>query len=94
VNNVRVPDAPGLEQNYPNPFNPATTITYRLPAAGHVTLVIYDILGREVARPVDAAQSAGAHDVFFAARNLAAGVYVYRLTSPAFSTSRTMILLK
>jgi hypothetical protein len=89
-----VPGGYRLEQNYPNPFNPATSIRYRLPSAGRVVLSVYDLLGREVARLVDAVQPAGNHVARFDARGLAGGVYVYRLIAPSFSASRTMVLLK
>jgi beta-N-acetylhexosaminidase len=56
-----VPADFALLQNYPNPFNPATTITYRIAAAAHVTLTVYDVLGRAVAVPVNEPRSAGLH---------------------------------
>ena len=67
-----------LSQNYPNPFNPTTVISFSLPQAGHVTLKVYDILGREVATLVDGYMSAGVHDTKFSALFLS-GMYVYRL---------------
>jgi hypothetical protein len=84
----------GLEQNFPNPFNPATTISYQLPVGGTVALVVYSIDGREVATPVLGNQSAGFHSVEFSARNLASGVYLYRLQLGHFSQTRKLVLLK
>ncbi len=83
-----------LEQNYPNPFNPATTIRYRLPEAGHVTLNVYDILGRLVETLVDAKQSAGYYDVTFDASKFASGVYLYELRTERNSSLKKMLLLK
>lgn len=68
-----------LEAAYPNPFNPATTIRFGLPESGHVVLVVYDGLGREVARPIDGVKGAGYHDVLFEADGLPSGVYFYRI---------------
>lgn len=70
-----------LHQNYPNPFNPAAVISYQLPAAGHVTLKIYDVLGRECATLVDQEQTAGLQQTTLTAGNLelANGVYFYAL---------------
>jgi hypothetical protein len=68
-----------LEQNYPNPFNPTTAIRYQLPAAGEVTLAVYDLLGCEVSVLVNERRDAGVHEVNFDASGLASGVYLYRL---------------
>ncbi len=65
--------------HYPNPFAGAATITYELPDASHVRLRIYDILGREMAMPVDEWNSAGAHSVRLDASSWPSGVYLYRL---------------
>lgn len=91
------PDRPlayRLEANYPNPFNPATTIGYALPDAGHVTLIVYDGLGRQVAVLVDAAQPAGLHRARFDAEGLPSGVYVYELRAGAFRERRAMVLFR
>ena len=55
------PKAFGLEQNFPNPFNPTTTIYYQLPTDSRVSIVVYDLLGREVKRLVDETKEAGYH---------------------------------
>jgi hypothetical protein len=83
-----------LKQNYPNPFNSATTIEFSLPEAGEVLLVIYDILGREVARPVSGYHEAGRHNVTVDMDAAGSGVYFYKLSTVTTSISRTMILLK
>ncbi|MBU0473430.1 MAG: T9SS type A sorting domain-containing protein [Bacteroidetes bacterium] len=88
-----------LHQNYPNPFNPTTTIKYSIPEelalnATHVKLIVYDILGREVATIVNQVQQAGNYEVVFDASKLSSGTYLYRILSGKFSDSKKMILLR
>ncbi len=83
-----------LFQNYPNPFNPQTTIDYALPRAGDVSLVVYDMLGREVNVLIDGPQAAGRHTVRFGANQLPNGAYVYRLVAGEKTITRTMALVK
>jgi hypothetical protein len=91
---LTAPSVFALAQNFPNPFNPSTSISYQLPAAGHVRLLVSDQLGREVATVVDQRQEAGSHVVRFNAAGLASGMYFYRLTSGAATQVRRMLLLK
>ena len=84
----------GLMMNYPNPFNPSTTISYKLSSAGHVTLKVYDILGREVITLVDEYQEGGVHTAHLDGQNLASGVYFYRLTAPGLSQLKKMVMIK
>jgi outer membrane protein assembly factor BamB len=88
------PDAPVLLGNHPNPFNPTTTIRFGLSSDEHVSLVIYDLLGRTVATVVDGWMEAGYHGVTYDARDLATGVYIYRLTAGDFSETRRLVLMK
>ncbi len=86
-----------LEQNYPNPFNPATTINYSIPynkKTGNVKLVVFDVLGREVATLVNQKQAPGNYEITFNANNLPSGLYLYKLTAGKFSVTRKMLLLK
>jgi len=88
-----------LSQNYPNPFNPSTTIKYSIPSnakreTANTKLIVFDILGREVATLVNKEQKAGNYEVQFDASNLTSGIYFYRLQSGSFVESRKMILIK
>lgn len=84
-----------LDQNFPNPFNPTTTIYYDLPVESHVSIVLYDILGREVARLVNETREAGFHAVKFSAtggsdaHNLASGGYIYRMVAQPVAGGKT-----
>ncbi|MCL5267093.1 MAG: T9SS type A sorting domain-containing protein [Bacteroidetes bacterium] len=78
---VNIPKAYALYQNYPNPFNPTTAISYQLSEASHVTLRVYDVLGREVAILVDGEENAGVYKVAFNGARYASGVYFYRLVA-------------
>jgi hypothetical protein len=91
---VDVPAEYTLEGSYPNPFNPVTVIRYGLPEDAVVSLVVYDVLGRAVARLVAAPQSAGWHEATFDGSLLPSGVYLYRLEAGSFTQSRTMLLVK
>ncbi len=83
-----------LQQNYPNPFTHTTTITYELPEPQHVTLTVYDILGRKVATPVDEEQTAGRKEVPFNARGLPSGIYFYRFTAGEYVEARKMVVVR
>ncbi|MFH0765191.1 MAG: C25 family cysteine peptidase [Calditrichota bacterium] len=83
-----------LEQNWPNPFNNRTTVSYSLREAGLVRLTVFDLLGREVLRPLDDYQPAGRYQVSFNAETLPAGVFVYRIEAGSFSKSCKMVLMK
>jgi hypothetical protein len=73
-----LPVSATLDQNFPNPFNPATTIGYRLPRAGEVTLTVYDLHGRAVATLVDGIEPPGWKHVTWDASGKSSGVYFYR----------------
>jgi hypothetical protein len=89
-----IPTAYALAQNYPNPFNPTTVVSYQLPAGGDVRLVVYDLLGREVAVLVNQAQGPGSYTVNFNASGLSSGVYLYRLQAGSVVYTRKMVVLK
>lgn len=99
---VGVPQEFALEQNYPNPFNPTTTIRYSIAAVdanAKVSLVIFNQLGQQVRVLSDVAQTPGAHQVVWDARNdagtaVASGIYLYRLTQGEKQVTRKMLLLR
>jgi hypothetical protein len=92
--NSYTPNSFKLYQNYPNPFNPSTTISFSLPQQGHVTLKVFDMLGREVATLLDGELNPGEHSVVYNAKKLASGVYYYRLRTSTFSQTKTMVMMK
>ncbi len=88
-----------LSQNYPNPFNPSTTINFDVPEQARISLVVYDIIGREVATLVNGEYAPGYHRVTFNANNLSSGVYFYRIASLSnngqnFVQTRKLLLMK
>ena len=89
-----LPAAFELEQNFPNPFNPTTSIRYSVPQSSHVALAIFDILGREIRTLINEVQSPGHYTVTFDGRDLASGVYFYRLTSGSFSATKKFVMVK
>jgi len=96
---VGVPDAYKLSQNYPNPFNPSTKIDYDLPYDGKVSILLYDISGREVANLVNEVKTAGYYTATFNGANLASGMYFYRINATGtgnnnFISTKKMVLIK
>jgi len=89
-----LPDEFMLAQNYPNPFNPETIIKWQLPAAGFVTLKVYDVLGREVKTVLQEYKPAGSYSTRFDAGSLPTGIYFYRLSAGAFFKTMRMTVLK
>lgn len=83
-----------LDQNFPNPFNPTTMIRFQLPVRSDVTLVVYDLLGRQVAVLAGGTRDAGRYEVKFDGTNLSSGVYIYRMTAGTFVESRKLVLTK
>jgi len=88
------PKAFSLHQNYPNPFNPSTRIAFSVQVSGFTSLKVFDVLGREVATPVDENLNAGSYDATFDAKGLASGVYFYRLQAGSFRDTKKLIVLK
>jgi hypothetical protein len=94
-----LPDEFALQQNYPNPFNPVTTLRYDLPENGLVTIIIYDMLGREVKTLINQSQNAGYRTVIWNATNdygkpVSAGTYLYQIQAGEYISTKKMVLLK
>jgi hypothetical protein len=83
-----------LQQPYPNPFNPVTNINYDLPESGMVSIVIYDMVGREVTQLVNSRMDAGYHSIKWDASSFASGVYMVKLVSSDFTQTRKIALVK
>ncbi|MBL7128883.1 MAG: T9SS type A sorting domain-containing protein [Ignavibacteria bacterium] len=94
VENNQSPARYNLSQNYPNPFNPTTSIRFDIPKDGLVKLVVYNILGKEVATVINEVKKTGSYIVDFNASSLSSGVYFYKLTAGDFSDIMKMILFK
>ncbi|HEY6191462.1 MAG TPA: FG-GAP-like repeat-containing protein [Bacteroidota bacterium] len=89
-----IPRVFALEQNYPNPFNPQTDIAFQIPATDHVSLRIYDVLGREVATVLDGVKEAGAYTVSWDASRMASGVFFYELKTEQSFARMKMLLIR
>ncbi len=88
-----------LEGNYPNPFNPQTSIAYNQPNPGYVSIIIYNVKGQKVKTLVDEVKEGGNHTVIWNGKddnnnNVSSGIYLYKMKSGKYSSSKKMILLK
>jgi hypothetical protein len=89
-----IPEKFALYQNYPNPFNPATVVSGQWPVASRVSVIVYDLLGRQVAVLADGQYPAGHYEFKFDGSRLASGVYFCRLTAGSFVSTTKMVLQK
>lgn len=94
VSGELLPTVYAIEQNYPNPFNPSTTINYSISNDEYVKLIVYNTLGEVVATLVNKEQKAGRYEIVFSAAHLATGVYVYRIETPNYTSSKKLMLMK
>ena len=83
-----------LFQNYPNPFNPTTSIGFKIQTSGFTSLKVYDTVGKEIYTLLDERLAPGEYQYQFSAAQLPSGVYFYRLTTPTFSQTNKMALIK
>ncbi|MEM1094705.1 MAG: T9SS type A sorting domain-containing protein [Bacteroidota bacterium] len=92
---VEVPRELTLRPNYPNPFNPSTVMTFTVPEAGRTQLVVYDVIGRQVARVFDGEATPGQYyRLQFDGSGLASGVYIYALKHAGQLRTGRMMLVK
>lgn len=89
-----LPSSFALMQNYPNPFNPTTNIEFHLPQKSHVTLKVFDVLGREVAQLVDEEMTSGKYRATFDGMSLPSGAYFYNIQAGGFSATKRLMLVK
>ena len=101
--NPETPKEFSLSQNYPNPFNPVTTIRFTIPSTlsfpnasigNPVSLMVYDLSGKEIATLINESLTPGSYSINFDAGNLSSGIYFYTLQSINFKQSKRMILIK
>jgi pectin methylesterase-like acyl-CoA thioesterase len=92
--NNSIPTEYAISQNYPNPFNPSTSIKYQLPQNENVSVIVYDILGKEIQKLVNQEQLAGYYEVRFDAKKFASGIYFCRIQAGNFSDVKKMLLVK
>jgi Secretion system C-terminal sorting domain len=83
-----------LSQNYPNPFNPNTKINFSIPNGEHVSLRVYDMLGREVSVLVNEVLTPGEYEADFNAKGLSSGMYYYSLRAGEYVDVKKMVLVK
>jgi hypothetical protein len=96
---INVPESFSLYQNYPNPFNPSTKIKFDVTADGKgqkadVKLVVYDILGKEIASLVNQQLNPGTYEAEWEGSNYPSGVYFYKLTASNFTETKRMVMMK
>ena len=94
VTAVAAPAVFALSQNYPNPFNPATVINYSIASVSHVSLTVFDLLGREVSTLVNEVKEVGYYSVKFDASRFSSGVYLYRLDAGSCSDVKRLTIMK
>jgi hypothetical protein len=91
---INVPSSTILLQNYPNPFNPSTRVDYALHKRAHVTIKVFDVLGRQISMLLDRVDQPGKYSVDVDATQLASGVYFYSLSTDGLIQTRKMIVQK
>ncbi len=89
-----IPNKFNLFQNFPNPFNPSTTIKFSIPFHSHVSILLYDILGKKLRVLLDEDKLAGTYSINFKAENMSSGIYMYGIICGDYTRFKKMILLK
>lgn len=91
---IGTPEKYSLSQNYPNPFNPTTKFDFEIPQSGNVSVQIFDNKGAEIKTLVNEFREAGYYSVEFSGKELASGVYYYKIKTDTFSDTKKMFLVK
>ena len=89
-----IPKSFGLKQNYPNPFNPATYLKFEISELRFVKLLIYDVLGREVAALINEQLKPGIYEIEWDGSTFSSGIYFYKLNAEGYSDTKRMALIK
>ena len=89
-----IPNNFSLEQNYPNPFNSSTKIKFSILNPNFTTIKIFDILGKEITTLVNEYLSNGNYETFWNAHNISSGIYIYKITSGEFVSSKKMLIIR
>jgi flagellar hook assembly protein FlgD len=94
-----IPPTFSLNQNYPNPFNPSTTISYQIPQTGSIRIDIFNIKGQKIRTLINELKHPGKHSVVWngtdqSGRQVASGIYYYRIVTDHNSSTKKMLLLK
>ncbi len=90
----QIPLKYGLFQNFPNPFNPSTIIRYTVAKESFVNIILYNVLGKQIATLVNESKPAGNYSVQFNAINLPSGIYFYKMQAGTFVETKKLLLLK
>ncbi len=91
---TEIPDEFKLYNNFPNPFNPSTIIRFDIPQNANVKISVYDVSGRVINQLINSQLKAGRYEIIFSAKNLASGVYFYRIETESFTDVKRMLLVK
>jgi len=94
IENNSLPNEFKLYSNYPNPFNPVTKISFDIPNQTFVSLIIYDVVGRNIKTLINEVKSVGSYTIDFNGAEFSSGIYFYRLTTSDFSQIKRMVLIK
>ena len=91
---ISLPEIFSLDRAYPNPFNPVTTLRFSLPFETEVSLIIYNLQGRQVISLIDGNMGAGYHSVVWNADSHSSGVYFVTMIAGSFTNTQKLMLIK
>jgi hypothetical protein len=91
---AQLPQNFSLQQNYPNPFNTSTNISFDLPTASAIRLILFNRLGKEIKTMLEGKYKAGHYEIVFNASDLASGLYLYKFETGSFRAVKKLLILK